>query len=251
MRVNVTLGLPILRTSVDHGTALSLARSGKADTGSLRGRSVARHRHWPARVPSMPVRKRFGQHFLHDPGSHPPHHRRGRTARPASASSKSGPGRGALTWGLLERAAALGRDRDRPRSGASAASRSAREATACACTSRTCCTPISSRLRGTRRAAARRRQPAVQHFDSAAVPAADAARRHCGHVFHAAKGSRGSNGRAAGNQGLWAPDRHARRRRRGRKPVRCRSRCVSAAAQGVVRHRAPAAHQQSPLRHRP
>ena len=34
--VNVTLGLPILRTSVDHGTALGLARSGKADTGSLR-----------------------------------------------------------------------------------------------------------------------------------------------------------------------------------------------------------------------
>jgi 4-hydroxythreonine-4-phosphate dehydrogenase len=34
--VNVTLGLPILRTSVDHGTALSLARSGKADPGSLK-----------------------------------------------------------------------------------------------------------------------------------------------------------------------------------------------------------------------
>lgn len=34
--VNVTLGLPILRTSVDHGTALSLARSGQADAGSLR-----------------------------------------------------------------------------------------------------------------------------------------------------------------------------------------------------------------------
>jgi 4-hydroxythreonine-4-phosphate dehydrogenase len=34
--VNMTLGLPILRTSVDHGTALSLARSGKADYGSLR-----------------------------------------------------------------------------------------------------------------------------------------------------------------------------------------------------------------------
>jgi 4-hydroxythreonine-4-phosphate dehydrogenase len=33
--VNMTLGLPILRTSVDHGTALGLARSGKADTGSL------------------------------------------------------------------------------------------------------------------------------------------------------------------------------------------------------------------------
>jgi 4-hydroxythreonine-4-phosphate dehydrogenase len=34
--VNMTLGLPILRTSVDHGTALSLARTGKADAGSLR-----------------------------------------------------------------------------------------------------------------------------------------------------------------------------------------------------------------------
>ena len=34
--VNVTLGLPILRTSVDHGTALSLARTGHADVGSLR-----------------------------------------------------------------------------------------------------------------------------------------------------------------------------------------------------------------------
>jgi 4-hydroxythreonine-4-phosphate dehydrogenase len=34
--VNMTLGLPMLRTSVDHGTALSLARSGKADYGSLR-----------------------------------------------------------------------------------------------------------------------------------------------------------------------------------------------------------------------
>jgi 4-hydroxythreonine-4-phosphate dehydrogenase len=34
--VNMTLGLPILRTSVDHGTALPLARSGGADAGSLR-----------------------------------------------------------------------------------------------------------------------------------------------------------------------------------------------------------------------
>jgi 4-hydroxythreonine-4-phosphate dehydrogenase len=33
--VNVTLGLPIIRTSVDHGTALDLAASGKADAGSL------------------------------------------------------------------------------------------------------------------------------------------------------------------------------------------------------------------------
>ena len=33
--VNVTLGLPIVRTSVDHGTALSLAGRGQADAGSL------------------------------------------------------------------------------------------------------------------------------------------------------------------------------------------------------------------------
>ena len=33
--VNITLGLPIIRTSVDHGTALDLAGTGKADTSSL------------------------------------------------------------------------------------------------------------------------------------------------------------------------------------------------------------------------
>ena len=33
--VNVTLGLPYVRTSVDHGTALDLAGSGRADVGSL------------------------------------------------------------------------------------------------------------------------------------------------------------------------------------------------------------------------
>ena len=33
--VNVTLGLPIVRTSVDHGTALELAGTGRADPGSL------------------------------------------------------------------------------------------------------------------------------------------------------------------------------------------------------------------------
>jgi 4-hydroxythreonine-4-phosphate dehydrogenase (EC 1.1.1.262) len=33
--VNITLGLPIIRTSVDHGTALDLAGTGKAEIGSL------------------------------------------------------------------------------------------------------------------------------------------------------------------------------------------------------------------------
>lgn len=33
--VNITLGLPIIRTSVDHGTALDKAGTGRADTGSM------------------------------------------------------------------------------------------------------------------------------------------------------------------------------------------------------------------------
>ena len=33
--VNVTLGLPIIRTSVDHGTALDIAGKGVADAGSM------------------------------------------------------------------------------------------------------------------------------------------------------------------------------------------------------------------------
>lgn len=33
--VNITLGMPIIRTSVDHGTALDLAGTGEIDTGSL------------------------------------------------------------------------------------------------------------------------------------------------------------------------------------------------------------------------
>lgn len=34
--VNITLGLPIIRTSVDHGTALDLAGTGRIDAGSLK-----------------------------------------------------------------------------------------------------------------------------------------------------------------------------------------------------------------------
>lgn len=39
--VNITLGLPIIRTSVDHGTALDLAGTGQADAGSLRAALAA------------------------------------------------------------------------------------------------------------------------------------------------------------------------------------------------------------------
>ena len=34
--VNVTLGLPFVRTAPDHGTALDIAGKGIADTGSMR-----------------------------------------------------------------------------------------------------------------------------------------------------------------------------------------------------------------------
>lgn len=34
--INITLGLPIIRTSVDHGTALDLVGKGIADTGSFK-----------------------------------------------------------------------------------------------------------------------------------------------------------------------------------------------------------------------
>jgi 4-hydroxythreonine-4-phosphate dehydrogenase len=49
--VNVTLGLPIIRTSVDHGTAFDIARQDRADAGSLveaillAARLAAPHRH--------------------------------------------------------------------------------------------------------------------------------------------------------------------------------------------------------------
>jgi len=41
--VNITLGLPIIRTSVDHGTALDLAGTGTADIGSLQAAIKAAH----------------------------------------------------------------------------------------------------------------------------------------------------------------------------------------------------------------
>ncbi|MGE5153801.1 MAG: 4-hydroxythreonine-4-phosphate dehydrogenase PdxA [Bdellovibrio bacteriovorus] len=54
--VNITLGLPIIRTSVDHGTALDLAGTDRADPGSLRAavamaQSMARANADPNRPP--------------------------------------------------------------------------------------------------------------------------------------------------------------------------------------------------------
>lgn len=51
---NITLGLPIIRTSVDHGTALDLAGSGEASTGSLYHAietALEMSRHWRGKQP--------------------------------------------------------------------------------------------------------------------------------------------------------------------------------------------------------
>ncbi len=48
---NITLGLPIVRTSVDHGTALDLAGTGKADCGSMIT-AITTARHMIARMKS-------------------------------------------------------------------------------------------------------------------------------------------------------------------------------------------------------
>ncbi len=112
--VNVTLGLPILRTSVDHGTALTLARTGKADAGSLRAalalaielagtascRSVSASASTSCTIPAV-IRRIVD------------------AVAPAAGERivEIGPGRGALTWGLLERAKQPGCDRNRPRPG--------------------------------------------------------------------------------------------------------------------------------------
>lgn len=50
--VNITLGLPFIRTSVDHGTALDLAGSGRADAGSLLAAALAAQS-MAARRPAM------------------------------------------------------------------------------------------------------------------------------------------------------------------------------------------------------
>lgn len=50
--VNVTLGLPIIRTSVDHGTAFDIARQGTADASSMVSAIVLAARLATARMPS-------------------------------------------------------------------------------------------------------------------------------------------------------------------------------------------------------
>ena len=243
--VNITLGLPILRTSVDHGTALELGAHRQSRRRQLARRAGARHRDLAAhRARVMPVRKRFGQHFLHDPGVI----RRIIDAVAPVAGERVveiGPGRGALTWGCCERAKRLDVieiDRDLARA-LQADPRA--QAAACACTSRTCSTPTSCRLRGAGeplrvvgnlpynistpllfRLLTQRAAIADMHF----MLQKEVVDRMAAQPW---------------NQGLRPADRHARGRRRGRSAVRCRSRRFQAAAQGLVRHRAAAADAEA------
>jgi 4-hydroxythreonine-4-phosphate dehydrogenase len=55
--VNITLGLPFIRTSPDHGTALDIAGTGKADPSSMRAAidlAVKLSREIMGRRPRMP-----------------------------------------------------------------------------------------------------------------------------------------------------------------------------------------------------
>ena len=53
--MNITVGLPIIRTSVDHGTAFDIAGQGKADPSSLRAAVVQADRMSAARASVTPL----------------------------------------------------------------------------------------------------------------------------------------------------------------------------------------------------
>ncbi len=104
--VNVTLGLPVIRTSVDHGTALDLAGAGRGRFRKPGGRGGARHRPRAARPrlggAMLPrPKKRLGQHFLTD------RHYLARIVaeiapQAGDAMVEIGPGPGALTERLTQ-----------------------------------------------------------------------------------------------------------------------------------------------------
>ena len=164
--VNVTLGLPIVRTSVDHGTALALAGTGRARPDSLFA-AVELALELALR-PRVRAKKRLGQHFLHDPavirrlvdvdraaaGRHDGRDRR----RPRRADDSA-----------LREARALARRRDRPRARGRAAEPRRASASGSSCTKPTRSTFDFGALATRAALAARRRQPALQHLDAAAV----------------------------------------------------------------------------------
>ncbi len=225
--VNVTLGLPIVRTSVDHGTALSLARTGRADAGSLRGRLDAGDR--AGGRTAVAVRKRFGQHFLHDPAVI---RRIIEAVAPASGERivEVGPGRGALTWGLLERAKHLDVieiDRDLARALQADSACSGRT---CECTSSDVLDTDFVRLRAD--GAPLRIVGNLPYNISTPLLFRLLSQRAAIADMHFMLQKEVVDRMAAqpGGKGLRALDRHARRLRGGRRPVRGGSGRFSAAA---------------------
>jgi len=74
--VNITLGLPFVRTSPDHGTAFDIAYQGKADSSStLAALRLAAALCFPAMLTQIELLKKYnlrirghlGQHLLMDP----------------------------------------------------------------------------------------------------------------------------------------------------------------------------------------
>ncbi len=254
--VNITLGLPFVRTSVDHGTALDLAGTGRAHAGSLRAalelaiELVGRQRlNVPLRRSAVPpalamsepgrpqhrARKRFGQNFLHDPrvierivDAIDP--------QPGQTIVEIGPGQAALTRALVERAGhitAIEIDRDLAawlRSEFTPQQLTLIEADA-----------LEVRLVQPAGPAAHRRKPALQHLVAAAVRAGADRRTRGRPALHAAEGSRRSHGRRPGQPHLRPAVGDAAVPLPPDEALRRSARRLQSAAEGDIEHRAHAA----------
>ncbi len=235
-----------LRTSVDHGTALDLAGTGRADAGSLYAAlelasRLARGAMSGRRGARRAARKRFGQHFLHDPQRARAHRRRARPASRASAWSRSARGAAPSPTACSGCAGISPRcDRDRPRSGGGAAPRRSRSR-------RRVALHVSDALRFDFTALARERggrlrivgnlpynisTPLLFHLLAQAAALADL-------HFMLQREVIDRHVRRSRERRLRPPHGHARPVPRHRAAVRRRSRRVPAAAAGVVGGGAP------------
>ena len=181
-------------------------------------------------------RKRFGQHFLHDPGilrkivqAIAP--------KPGENLLEIGPGRRRADAAAAARARADDRDRARSRSRAAPSRRGRRRRH-----------PRHRQRRRahdrfvhvrSERAAAHRRQPALQHLLADPVPLHRAHRCDPRHAFHVAERSRRAHGRGARQQGLRAPVGDAAACLPRRSAAARAGRRIPASAESRVRGRSP------------